>query len=221
MIFHELCFVYFTHFSQLLQKNRSFFIAFGILWITGLYFQLTVSQFEISQAVNGTNSPIGDFFMQYITYAGDGIFLAIAGVIIVLIDRKLWLVTLLCLGLPSIVTQLLKHFVFESHTRPAIMMADIPDLHYISGVYMNQYNSFPSGHTTAAFSLYTFLAFITGRKQQGFLWAIVAGVVAISRVYLLQHFWQDIVAGALVGTVTVTLMFTFFVPKLNPDANQK
>jgi membrane-associated phospholipid phosphatase len=221
VILKEICFVYFSHLSQTVQKNRVYFIAFGILWLLGLYFQLTVPQFRLSQVVNGINSPLTDFFMTYITYAGDGIFLAVVGVVIVIIDKKLWLVTLLCLAVPSIVTQLLKHFVFENYHRPAIMMANIPDLHYISGVYMNQFNSFPSGHTTAAFSLYTLLALITGRKHLGFLWVIIAVVVALSRVYLLQHFWQDIVAGAIVGTVTCTLIFTFFVPKFYPDASKK
>lgn len=213
--------MYFTHLSQTVRQNRSFFIAFGVIWLTGLYLQLTVPQFALSQAINGTHSPFGDFFMQYITYAGDGIFLTLIGMLLVALDRKLWLVTLLSLALPSIITQLLKHFVFEDHTRPAIMMANIPELHYISGVYMNQYNSFPSGHTTAAFSLYTLLALITGRKNLGYLWVLVAAVVAISRVYLLQHFWQDIEAGALIGTITVTLIFAFFAPKSIPDASKE
>lgn len=152
---------------------------------------------------------------------GDGIFMVLVGLVIIGVDRRLWLVTILCLAIPSMVTQLLKHFVFEGHHRPVIMMADIPGLHYISGVYMNQYNSFPSGHTTSAFSLYTLLALITGHKKWGFVWLIAACGIALSRVYLLQHFWQDIVAGALIGTVICTLIFTFFVPKLYPHASKE
>jgi membrane-associated phospholipid phosphatase len=202
--------VYVKNLLLLLRSNRSFVISFGIIWLTALYFQLTTPQFELSQAVNGSHSPFGDLLMEYLTYAGDGFFLLLTGVIIVVLNRKLWLVTLLSLSIPSIITQLLKNFVFAHHHRPAILMADIPGLHYIEGMYMNQFNSFPSGHTTAAFSLYTLLALLSMRKQWGVAWAVIASAVAVSRVYLLQHFWQDIVAGAFIGTVTTILIVTFF-----------
>jgi membrane-associated phospholipid phosphatase len=217
----EICSVYFANLFQTLQKNRFYFISFGIIWLIALYFQLTVPQYTLSQVINASYSPAGDFTMKYLTYAGDGLFLAIIGLAIVLLDRKLWMVTLLCLAVPSIITQLLKHFVFEDFHRPAVMMIDVPGLHYIEGVFMNQYNSFPSGHTTAAFSLYTLLALVTGNKKLGFMWVIIAVFVALSRVYLLQHFWQDIVAGAMIGTLMCTVIFIFFVPKLTSNATKE
>jgi membrane-associated phospholipid phosphatase len=213
--------VYFHTFYNTAKSNKYFLATFVILWLTGLWFQLTVPQFVISQKVNGTHTPFGDLLMQYLTHAGDGYFVAVTGIIIVLIRKRYWLLTLLALSVPGLITQLLKRLVFAGHHRPAILMANYPDLHYITGIYMNQHNSFPSGHTTAAFSLYTLLALLTARKQWGPAWVIIAASIAISRVYLLQHFWQDILAGALIGTLVTFIIFTFFAAKLNPDAIQE
>jgi membrane-associated phospholipid phosphatase len=61
-------------------------------------------------------------------------------------------------------------------------------------------NSFPSGHTLSAFALYGFLAFSSKNKTVStVLLLALAVLVAISRVYLLQHFLQDILMGSVLG----------------------
>lgn len=213
----QLAKVYFQQLVKVIQTNKIFYLSFAVLWFLGLCFQLTVPQFELSIFINSHHSSLIDWLMIGATYAGDGIFLLIVGIIIVAIKRKLFLVTLLCLAIPSIFTQILKHTVFEDSHRPAILMAHIPGLHYVEGIMMNQYNSFPSGHTTAAFSLYALLALLFGNKKHGWVWALVASLVAISRVYLLQHFWADIIAGSLLAVCVVTFIYTFFGAKLQAD----
>jgi membrane-associated phospholipid phosphatase len=89
-------------------------------------------------------------------------------------------------------------------------MEGISGLYFVPGVDMNELNSFPSGHTTAAFSLYTLLALLLGRKQYGWVWVVLATLVGLSRVYLLQHFWMDILAGAMIGTFFSTLLFAAY-----------
>lgn len=213
----QLANVYFQQLSKVIQTNKSFYLSFAVLWFLGLYFQLTIAQFELSIFINRLHNTLLDWVMILATYAGDGIFLLIIGIIITALNRKLWLVTLLCLVVPSLLTQLLKHNVFENSHRPAILMAHIPELYYVKGVFMNQYNSFPSGHTTAAFSLYTLLALLFGHKKSGWAWAMIAALVALSRVYLLQHFWADIMAGSMLAVCVVTFIYTFFAAKLQVD----
>jgi membrane-associated phospholipid phosphatase len=151
--------------------------------------------------------------MVYLTYAGDGILLVVCGFVIILVKPRYWLLVTVSLTIPSLITQLLKHFVFENEYRPVVMMKNIHSLYFVPGVEMNQFNSFPSGHTTAAFSLYTLLALLTPSKKIGFLWVIIAALVSISRVYLLQHFWVDIMTGALIGGILTTLIFVKLEPK--------
>ncbi len=61
--------------------------------------------------------------------------------------------------------------------------------------------SFPSGHTMAAFCLYGLLALMTRKKApwMGFAWAWTAVLVAVSRIFLAQHFLLDVLGGACLG----------------------
>ncbi len=60
--------------------------------------------------------------------------------------------------------------------------------------------SFPSGHTMSAFVLFTLAALWSGsgRFQQG-LCAFLAILVGLSRIYLVQHFLEDVLAGSVLG----------------------
>jgi undecaprenyl-diphosphatase len=57
--------------------------------------------------------------------------------------------------------------------------------------------SFPSKHASTAFSLAT--SVILHRKVLGWIAAIFAVLIAVSRIYLGAHYWSDILAGAVLG----------------------
>lgn len=61
--------------------------------------------------------------------------------------------------------------------------------------------SFPSGHTMSAFGLFSLIALFAGpqRKKGALLLAMLAIAVGISRIFLVQHFLVDVLAGALLG----------------------
>ena len=58
--------------------------------------------------------------------------------------------------------------------------------------------SFPSGHTSIAFSGATFLAQRYGHKMVIPAY-IMASFVGYSRVYADKHYWEDVLAGAAIG----------------------
>jgi len=60
-----------------------------------------------------------------------------------------------------------------------------------------KYDSFPSGHTSAAFSLATVLG-ERYRKMKGFFYT-VATLIGLSRVALRRHYPSDVLVGALIG----------------------
>jgi membrane-associated phospholipid phosphatase len=205
--------VYLQTVISVVKSNRIFYLTFTVFLLLALYHQLTSSQFALSIWVNNWHTPFLDATMIWLTNAGDGIFLTAAGAVLILVKRKWWLVVITCLTVPSIITQLLKHTIFSEVHRPSVLMQQIPDLYYVKGVVMNQFNSFPSGHSTAAFSLYTLLALMIPHKQSGWIWAVLAATIALSRVYLLQHFWADIMAGSFIGLTTCTLLYAWLQPK--------
>lgn len=61
--------------------------------------------------------------------------------------------------------------------------------------------SFPSGHSMAGFALFGLLTLMLPQKHQkwGFLTAFLAILVGLSRIFLVQHFLVDVLAGAWLG----------------------
>lgn len=60
--------------------------------------------------------------------------------------------------------------------------------------------SFPSGHTTAAFSTMTAL-FLMGNKKYSWTAFIFAFLMGLARIYLVVHFPSDVLGGIIVGLV--------------------
>jgi membrane-associated phospholipid phosphatase len=70
--------------------------------------------------------------------------------------------------------------------------------------------SFPSGHTMAAFGIYGSIA-LSSRTQRGKRWGLLCAGVAIlvgfSRIFLVQHFLVDVVAGAFIGILVAWVVW--------------
>jgi membrane-associated phospholipid phosphatase len=73
--------------------------------------------------------------------------------------------------------------------------------------------SFPSGHSEGAFSFLCFLSLLLPYRYNklGILFFLLALTVCYSRIYLAAHFFEDVYAGSIIGTVATTLIFSFMV----------
>jgi len=63
----------------------------------------------------------------------------------------------------------------------------------------NDYNSFPSGHTTLAFAYSTVMANEVDNVFWKVGWYSLAGLVGYSRIYHNQHWFSDVLMGATIG----------------------
>ena len=88
---------------------------------------------------------------------------------------------------------------FEKQARRDALVI-VPEDNPVTG-----HTSFPSGHTFAAFSLYSLVALsaeeLFRRRRIGLLMAFLAMLVGLSRIFLAQHFLSDILSGAVLGMV--------------------
>ena len=87
----------------------------------------------------------------------------------------------------------------------------------------DNFESFPSGHTSIAFSGATFLNRKYGRGI-GIPAYALATFVGYSRVYAEKHYWTDVIAGALVGIVATVVLTKpgrnwSLYPYLNEDSS--
>lgn len=120
------------------------------------------------------------------------------------------LLMLLNILLTTGVVQFLKHIVFHNQLRPAEFFKDSHDLIFVPGLEMARYNSFPSGHTAAAFAMFFTLSLFAKNKYWGLFFFALALLVGVSRVYLMQHFFRDVYVGSIIGIfVPAVLWLTF------------
>jgi membrane-associated phospholipid phosphatase len=89
-------------------------------------------------------------------------------------------------------------------------------LTFVPSIHTNRNpTSFPSGHTSSAFCmffLYSQLLSTTRFKPLGLLFGILACAVAVSRIFLAQHFLEDVLAGAILG-LTIGWLFWLIIDR--------
>ncbi len=115
------------------------------------------------------------------------------------------------IGLVFAITAILKHWAFGAEVRPSVFFEGKANLHFVTGLQILKYNSFPSGHTSGAFGLLSMLAFLINNKRWSIAFFFLALLIGISRVYLLQHFFRDVYAGSFVGVAVSSIFYITFV----------
>jgi len=153
--------------------------------------------------LNGDGGRLADWLFWGWTYLGDGIMWVVALLITLRYFKNRWKLTLFCLLISTLFTQTGKQLLFPAALRPAAGQIAMSEIHTVPGVVLHTNNSFPSGHTAEAFTLYLLACvFFPGRTTLLLGFCLALGV-GYSRIYLAQHFPTDVAAGMLVGVVTV------------------
>ena len=180
--------------------------------ITGLVVLFSFSKEDCFWILNHQHSDEGDFFLKYFTHAGDGLFmLGLAVVLIGLGKRKLGLLLILSFLLSGLLVQAIKRI--NPQPRPGLyfnkpsVVKKADAIHYVDGKLLTGRNSFPSGHTTTAFALFSLLAFASRNKLVQSLCFAAAILVGYSRIYLGQHFFNDVLAGAVLGYISSLFLY--------------
>ncbi|WP_366927952.1 phosphatase PAP2 family protein [Clostridium sp.] len=146
-----------------------------------------------------------DIIMPSMTYLGSFSFLFIFCTVAFLFDnttlRTMAIKAMISITLSTGIGKILK--VSVTRLRPFI---NIPNLN-INKIGIDKY-SFPSGHTTAAFSLAVIIALYF--PMFGFITIPLAFCVGISRMYIGVHYPTDVIVGVFIGSTCSFLTYRFF-----------
>lgn len=187
------------------------------LFTIGLISLLIINKGDVVIYLNSLHFQATDVFFKYVTYIGDGI-LFVPLIIGLLFVRYSYAVigAIIAVG-HGIIVSFLKRVVFKGTPRPTAYFEDTSMLHFVDGVNVHANNSFPSGHTATAFAFCLFLTFLINRKSWGIVFLVLAILGGYSRIYLLQHFYIDTIAGGIIGSLVTIITWKSFEIKNNPD----
>ncbi|SDZ04485.1 undecaprenyl-diphosphatase [Proteiniborus ethanoligenes] len=147
-----------------------------------------------------------DFIMPRITELGGLIFSGIMPLVLIVLNigksRPLGFELLASLSFSQVFVQILKRTM--SRERPYNILENIKTFDIVLKDY-----SFPSGHTTASFSMATIFSFYL--PQFMFIFIALATLVGISRIYLAVHYPSDVIVGVILGVSSAFVTHSYIV----------
>lgn len=195
--------------QSLYRQNRYFFISYFILLVFGAFILITYPKTDAFILMNPWHYRVLDYFFIVYTYLGDGLFVTAFAVILFFSKKRyLSLMIISSYALSGIIAQILKFFIDEA--RPAFYLAKTNYSYFIDGVTLHNFHSFPSGHTTSAFALAATLGFSVKNKNYSIVFLLLATLVGYSRIYLGQHFMNDVLAGSIIGMLSAIICYIYF-----------
>jgi len=203
---------------EILKKHRAYFALYFPFVIMVGYLVFAYSKSSIHIYFNQFHSPFFDWFFKYLTFLGDGwpiAFIALFYLLFISI-RQGFLIGFSVI-FASAITQIFKRFVFGGTLRPVAYFSEVEPytLHFVEGVDLHIAYSLPSGHTTVAFALTVSIAFIYNTRKMDTFMFIMGALIGWSRVYLSQHFLEDVFMGSIIGVLgTIVIYSLLYSPKM-------
>lgn len=194
----------------LARNNRHFTIAMLVYLLLGAVVIWQIPKGNLELQLNKLHQSSYDYLFLGFTYLGDGAALVLILVAVLLKNIYKGIMGGVAFIVCTIVTHFCKNFVFPEYDRPVRFFQDLKDIYYIQGLEIHSYHSFPSGHTSAAFCIFSFIAFVGTNKNWGAVLWFMGFLVSISRIYLMQHFFIDTYFGAIVGVASTVMVFIIF-----------
>jgi len=201
-----------TSIYTVLRQVRTFFIPYLFILLPCLIIKLLFTKSQIYFTVNSWHFGFGDIFFPLYTNLGDGLTCVLITLLLFCFNYRWGLLMGTSYAITSLLSQVLK-FAFDA-PRPIIYFRnEVSHMYLVKGVEMLETHSFPSGHSISAFSMGIILTYITPKKSWGVLFLGAAFLVAYSRVYLSEHFFEDVTVGSVVGVFITIFWITWLDSK--------
>jgi membrane-associated phospholipid phosphatase len=164
--------------------------------------------------LNANLGLLADKVFEYSSYLAEGWFWIPYFIVLVGLYKKDTAFILMNFLISTLLTQFAKNYIFNTAMRPMASGLDATQIHTVPGVEIHTFNSFPSGHTATAFTLFLLTTYLFPNKYVLTIGIVYAMVCGYSRIYLAQHFPLDLAGGIFVALLTLPISI-FIRKKLN------
>jgi membrane-associated phospholipid phosphatase len=164
--------------------------------------------------LNANLGLIADKVFEYSSYLAEGWIWIPYFIVLVGLYKKDTTFILMNFLVSTLLTQFAKNYIFDTAMRPMASGLDASQIHTVLGVEIHTFNSFPSGHTATAFTLFILTTYLFPNKQVFTIGLVYALICSYSRIYLAQHFPLDLAGGIVVALLTLPISI-FIRQKLN------
>jgi undecaprenyl-diphosphatase len=203
-------------FYRLIRQNKLFYSLSLLLIIITTLFLSFVSRVEGFIFLNSFHTKTLNLIFNGITFLGDGVFTLLVCVVVLIFFKKhsnlVFILLLAYLG-SGLLAQFFKAIIHAP--RPSLYFK-IHNYKLYLDTFSNSrvgFNSFPSGHSSSVFALFTVLSIYCKRKWVCYSSIIIAALAGYSRIYLAHHFLIDVFVGGLIGLVFGTFSVMWFESK--------
>ncbi len=189
------------------RNKWAYFIPVILFFLTGIAFLSLYDKELIHITQNGWHNPFFDHFFALVTLLGDGYAYIVPALILPFVKCRWFIGLVINALLVLLLVGFFKQVVFGDTVRPVKYFENKLELRLVEGVKVHHARSFPSGHTTMAFGLFGFLALLARPAWGQILCFITAACIGYSRIYLSQHFLEDVIAGTALGTLIAIISY--------------
>ncbi len=154
--------------------------------------------------------PLNSFF-TVVTWLGEFYFWLAVGIALVFYRFRYAMLVLLAGAIIAPVSAVVKHLAGVPRPNTFLdiyqyqeFVTKVPGIKLLGGN-----NSLPSGHTIIAFTMFSLVTLMFTKKFPliGLVAAWTAMLVGLSRIFLVQHFLTDVIAGTLFGLLISDLVW--------------
>jgi len=200
---------------KILTNNRLFFIIF-LIWVIFVgVLQLLFTPTEIMFWINRHHNSLSDSFFYYVTLFGEDMiwFLMLCSLVydyyVLENNRNDAIKVLLISWLSKVLLSVSLKNIFNYPRPIEVYQHSGQVIHFVDGITIHHWQSFPSGHTLTAFAFACVCLFLSKKTYPAIIALLIAMLVGYSRIYLFQHFPRDVFVGGVLG-VGVVVIVAFF-----------
>jgi len=197
--------------ATIFKEQRTFLLLLVLFLLIGGVLLVFIEKGDAVLFFSENRSTFGNFFFIWTTRLGEIIPYIVSIVLFIYLKKYIHAAAVPVLAIVvTLVAGLSKRYF--SHYRPATFFEEldlINQITFVEDIFVNKgASSFPSGHTMSAFAIYFFLALSFPKHR---IWNVIffflALFVGISRIYLVQHFLEDVYLGAIIGVLLSLLVY--------------